>query len=107
MTTVVTGFHFGHSITWNGTTGTWHYDDTGENIKEVPWRKCPRCNLPPTEDGHDACIANLPGVKNACCGHGRKGWGYVVFDDNRTYTIDGMELDNNDGHHKAVEYIED
>jgi len=40
---------------------------------------CLLCDKPRTPDGHDPCIANLPGVKFACCGHGvRKG--YVSFD---------------------------
>jgi hypothetical protein len=31
---------------------------------------CPKCKRKPTRDGHDPCIANLPGVAFACCGHG-------------------------------------
>lgn len=31
--------------------------------------------------GHDACIANLPGVRYACCGHSMGRVAYVVFDD--------------------------
>ena len=32
--------------------------------------KCQHCNQEPTEDGHDACIANLPDTDHACCAHG-------------------------------------
>ena len=32
-----------------------------------------------TPEGHDPCIANLPGVVFACCGHGVKE-GYVCFE---------------------------
>jgi hypothetical protein len=34
------------------------------------FERCPRCGSEPTTQGHDACLANLPGVVNACCGHG-------------------------------------
>ena len=33
-------------------------------------RPCPLCGKPPPRRGHDPCLANLPGVNNACCGHG-------------------------------------
>jgi hypothetical protein len=31
--------------------------------------------------GPDACIGMLPGVKEACCGHGKTGNAYVTLDD--------------------------
>jgi hypothetical protein len=31
---------------------------------------CRICGKYPTRKGHDPCLANLPGVYNACCGHG-------------------------------------
>lgn len=44
---------------------------------------CAQCGATePTAEGHDPCIANLPGVANACCGHGQ-GEGYVMFEDGR------------------------
>jgi hypothetical protein len=36
-----------------------------------------------TAQGHDPCIANLPGVKNACCGHGIEP-GYIQFENGIT-----------------------
>ena len=33
---------------------------------------CSHCQRPQTKAGHDPCIANLPGVNFACCGHGGK-----------------------------------
>jgi hypothetical protein len=30
-------------------------------------------------EGHDACLGTLPGVRAACCGHG-KTKGYVLFE---------------------------
>jgi len=60
--------------------GPWRYEDTGEerSSKKVDW-PCPKCGLLPTVDGEDPCIAKLPGVTAACCGHGVMK-GYVAFD---------------------------
>jgi hypothetical protein len=41
--------------------------------------KCPRCGRKETSESHDPCIANLPGVLNACCGHGKEE-GYIMFE---------------------------
>lgn len=46
-------------------------------------RLCQLCNRRPTAKGHDACIANLPGVAYACCGHGETE-GYVCFENGLT-----------------------
>lgn len=44
--------------------------------------KCIRCSKEPNKDGHDSCISNLKGVKNACCGHGDNTYAYVqLLDD--------------------------
>jgi hypothetical protein len=55
----------------------WWYVETEErmtwNDKHMP---CANCGQVPSEERHDACIANLPGVNYACCGHG-KGNGYL------------------------------
>jgi hypothetical protein len=40
---------------------------------------CENCGLCRTSEKHDPCIANLPGVLNACCGHGYRD-GYVHFE---------------------------
>lgn len=39
---------------------------------------CALCLRPPSEEGHDGCIARLPGVRFACCGHGETE-AYVTF----------------------------
>ena len=67
---------------WNGheiecLDGIWIYSDTKE-IVEGCERACGKCKKMPV-NGHDACIVNLPGVKNACCGHGTD-TGYIQFD---------------------------
>jgi hypothetical protein len=49
-------------------------------LKARPTRKrpCAKCGLKRPPSGHDPCIENLPGVGQACCGHGIEE-GYVVF----------------------------
>jgi hypothetical protein len=42
------------------------------------WDPCPLCGMVRTREGYDACLGELPGVSNACCGHG-EGTGYVQF----------------------------
>ena len=54
--------------------------------------ECALCHQCKTEEGHDPCIANLPGVMYACCGHGT-GDGYIKFVDGRTIRFDPKEVD--------------
>lgn len=61
----------------------WYYPD-GSKWTPENTRSCPICFEKPV-DGHDQCIKNLPGVKNACCGHGEQP-GYIQFEDG-TYII--------------------
>lgn len=72
--------HRGHPIIAHPSGEGWVYDDTGELVSENPNRDCGRCGLPLTDDGHDGCIPSLPGVRNACCGHGETRLAYVQFD---------------------------
>lgn len=64
--------------------------------------KCGYCKKSRTKDGHDGCIGELRGVKNACCGHGDHESAYVQFDhddynsDPNKLTISGIE---------AIDYI--
>ena len=70
--------------TWRGhmievVDASWVYSDTGE---PVAWdRPCEHCNRPTTVEGHDACLGELPGVMNACCGHGTSEAAYVQLGD--------------------------
>lgn len=57
----------------------WRYVDDNQPI-EGNDRPCPRCGQMATPEGHDPCIANLPGVAYACCGHGT-GKPYVKMED--------------------------
>lgn len=63
----------------------WRYSDNNELVKGAAPRACPKCGECETEEGHDPCIANLPGVRNACCGHGRKHRYIQLDNEERTY----------------------
>ena len=58
--------------------GLWYYLDNNEKVDPDNPRPCLNCGQKPTTEGHDDCIANLLGVKYACCGHGN-GCGYISF----------------------------
>ena len=45
---------------------------------------CGNCGEMPTTEGHDMCLGNLPGVMNACCGHGDVEEAYIQFLDGNT-----------------------
>lgn len=76
-------FHdMGHKIYQRPGETVWRNGTTDEVIeiargrpKDLP---CASCGEKRTSEGHDPCIANLPGVTNACCGHGLI-QGYVQF----------------------------
>ena len=59
----------------------WRYLDTGAPTAAT-WRErtCGRCGEATKADGHDPCIGSLPGVSNACCGHGVLEEAYVQLD---------------------------
>lgn len=75
---MITSFCNGHKIYYED--NVWRYIDTDESITVK--RPCVKCGKYVTPEGHDACIANLPGVVNACCGHGVEK-GYIHFKDGR------------------------
>lgn len=62
--------------------GVWRFSDTGEPTAET-WHKrpCGACGLRGnSNDGlPDPCLGQLPGVTNACCGHGDPSQSYVCF----------------------------
>jgi hypothetical protein len=69
----------GHPIYHDGEQ--WRYCDDGtptvEGWRDRPCRKCGEDNTP---EGHDACLGTLPGVANACCGHGDDESAYVQYE---------------------------
>ncbi len=70
-----------HAVYYDG-KGVERYCDNHRPTTWLPERPCARCGKFPTAEGHDPCIANLPGVRAACCGHGFQG--YIMFEDGRT-----------------------
>ncbi len=46
-------------------------------------KPCVKCGKLPTKEGHDACLGTLPGVIDACCGHGVKE-AYIIFENGVT-----------------------
>ncbi len=67
----------GHDI--ESVNKTWRYSDTKQNVSENQRRKCGHCENEETKEGHDACLGTLPGIMNACCGHGVEGDAYVQY----------------------------
>lgn len=64
------------------------------NVPDDPnWvgNRCVSCKERRTPDGHDPCIANLPGVLFACCGHGKEE-GYIKFIDGRVLRFNATEV---------------
>jgi hypothetical protein len=81
---------FGHPYYFDG-DGVPRYCD---NHEEVDWdntRPCRKCGGLRTPEGHDPCIANLPGVTAACCGHGA-GIGYIGFKGHRTIYFELLKV---------------
>lgn len=62
-------------------TQLWRYESDNLVVKDF-WhgRPCGKCDKHKTPEGHDPCLGTLPGVQNACCGHGDRSDAYVVFD---------------------------
>lgn len=52
----------------------WLYTDPAEHWDpDLAADLCLACGQLRSLEGHDPCISNLPGVRFACCGHGRPG----------------------------------
>lgn len=62
--------------------GVYYYADTDEPTVGNR-RSCGYCGLADTSEGHDGCLGTLPGVMNACCGHGERQSAYVQFSDEK------------------------
>ncbi len=60
----------------------WYFLDTNKTVAAT-WetRACGHCNMKNTPEGHDGCIGYLPGVMNACCGHGESKAAFIQFTD--------------------------
>lgn len=69
--------HRGHNIELQN--DIWIYSDTKEPVSTCKDRRCGKCKNLNIKEGHDACLGTLPGVMNACCGHGIIKDAYVQF----------------------------
>lgn len=78
----------GHKIISRNLTDDWFYEDDRTPTIDNE-RPCGHCGKENTPEDHDHCVANLKGVKNACCGHGIDEEAYIQFWDDTT--IRGIE----------------
>lgn len=79
----------GHGVYYNEELKATCYADSNMPVENNE-RPCVKCQRLATPKGHDACMANLPGVKYACCGHGDREQAYVMFENGmviRGFTI--------------------
>jgi len=71
----------GHPLIW--IDDRWIYEDTHDEIPANGGkiRPCIKCGILFSlgEGEHDPCLDILPGVDNACCGHGIRSEAYVRF----------------------------
>ena len=78
----------GHNIEF--IDNEWRYCDTKKpTISNYEYRPCGICGKFSTKEGHDACLGTLPGIMNACCGHGDIADAYVQF-------LDGFSIQGKD-----------
>ena len=60
--------------------GKWYFCASGNLVEEThKGMPCGHCGKADTRDGHDGCLGALPGLMNACCGHGADNETYVQF----------------------------
>ena len=76
----------GHEIEYSN--NQWVYSDTKEPTVNNE-RNCGYCGKQSTKEGHDGCLGTLPGVMNACCGHGQISQMYVQL-------LDGTVIERSD-----------
>lgn len=74
----------GHHIIFVG--GQWLYADNKQHTIGNE-RPCGYCGKENTREGHDSCLGILPGIMNACCGHGDADEAYVQFGKNKTIRV--------------------
>lgn len=68
----------GHKIEFAPSSANWVYADTHQPTDQLD-RPCTHCGQRATAEGHDACLGALPGVANACCGHGDAQLAYIQY----------------------------
>lgn len=92
----------GHPTIWKDEK--WLYEDTLEAIPGYggsptprPCKKCGKTFQGSYEGKADPCLGNLPGVDNACCGHGAKEFSYIRFTNGITIVNFDIEKGSNHG----------
>ena len=73
----------GHWLFYDDISKEWYHGETHEKYTpELDKRLvCTKCNKLPAENGHDACMMNVPNVAFACCGHGVENQAYLKYED--------------------------
>lgn len=69
----------GNEIYYDNAIDEWRYTSDGALVKDSD-RPCGYCGQERTPEGHDPCLGTLPGVVNACCGHGNRSEAYIQFE---------------------------
>lgn len=69
----------GNKVYTNDRGETWYYADTNQRVSKNDWLTCPACSKRARLNDPDPCLGVLPGVKNACCGHGVYKNAYISF----------------------------
>ena len=91
---MTSSFFRGHPIVRRG--GEWVYADNNDplpaNGGQV--RPCTHCGLetPLGEGEVDPCLGVLPGVDNACCGHGERSESFIRFTNG--VVVEGFTVEN-------------
>ena len=71
----------GHKVIWNGKQ--WLYEDNNKPKPTFHYggkiRPCVKCGKVFPLDEADSCLGILPGVDDACCGHGISSESYIKF----------------------------
>ena len=73
---IATSRYRGHPIEYFN--DQWVYSDTKELVSKNKSRTCGKCGIE-SKDDIDPCLGKLPGVNNACCGHGIPDEAYIQF----------------------------
>lgn len=73
--------------------GFWVWSDTKEPLPGAGGadRPCKRCGADMEQHESDRCLGDLPGVNNACCGHGDESKAYIRLNCGIALTGDSMK----------------
>lgn len=88
---MITSYDRGHKIIY--LNKIWVYDNDHTPIANYGGKQkpCKKCGALFETNTPDQCLNVLPGVKNACCGHGVKAQAYIQFENG--VTVRGFKKD--------------